>query len=117
MLKCLSPKVFLKSSENARHQNLNSATHRLWGFGGWELHELAHDVDGDGEDDGAVVLRRDAVEGLQVSQLWVDGVRSAGCYGVFASTYIARMYTLCMYTYVYIVYIRIYVHIRMYICA
>ena len=32
-------------------------------------HELRHDVDGDGEDDGAVLLRRDVVEGLQVAQL------------------------------------------------
>ena len=32
-------------------------------------HQLGDDVDGHGEDDGAVVLRRDAVQGLQVSQL------------------------------------------------
>ena len=31
------------------------------------VHELGHDVDGDGEDDGAVVLSRDAVECLQIS--------------------------------------------------
>ena len=33
------------------------------------LHEVRHDVDGDWEDDGAVVLRRDAVQGLQVTKL------------------------------------------------
>ena len=33
------------------------------------LHEVRHDVDRDGEDDGAVVLRRDAVQGLQVTKL------------------------------------------------
>jgi hypothetical protein len=32
-------------------------------------HELWHDVDGHGENDGAVVLSWDAVEGLQVPQL------------------------------------------------
>ena len=31
--------------------------------------QMRHDVDGDGEDDGAVVLGRDAVQGLQVPQL------------------------------------------------
>ena len=35
------------------------------------LHEVGHDVDGDGEDDRAVVLGRDAVQGLQVPQLGV----------------------------------------------
>ena len=30
---------------------------------------LGNDIDGDGEDDGAVVLRRDAVQRLQVPQL------------------------------------------------
>ena len=33
------------------------------------LHELRHDVDGDREDDGGVVLRGDAVQGLEISQL------------------------------------------------
>ena len=32
-------------------------------------HEVCHDVDGDGEDDCAVVLSCDAVQRLQVSQL------------------------------------------------
>ena len=32
-------------------------------------HQLGHHVDGDGEDDGAVVLSRDAVQGLQISHL------------------------------------------------
>ena len=32
-------------------------------------HEGGHDVDGHWEDDGAVVLRRDTVQGLQVPQL------------------------------------------------
>ena len=32
-------------------------------------HEVRDDVDGDGEDDGAVVLGGDTVEGLEVSQL------------------------------------------------
>ena len=31
--------------------------------------QMRHDVDGDGEDDGAVVLGRDAVQGLKVAQL------------------------------------------------
>ena len=31
--------------------------------------QLGDDVDGDGEHDGGVVLRRDAVQGLQVPQL------------------------------------------------
>ena len=31
--------------------------------------QMRHDVNGDGEDDGAVVLGRDAVQGLQVPQL------------------------------------------------
>ena len=33
------------------------------------LHELRHDVDGDREDDGGVVLRGDAVQGLEIPQL------------------------------------------------
>ena len=33
------------------------------------VHEVRDDVYGDGEDDGAVVLCRDTVEGLEVSQL------------------------------------------------
>ena len=33
------------------------------------MHELRHDVDGDREDDGGVVLRGDAVQGLEISQL------------------------------------------------
>ena len=37
------------------------------------LHEVGHDVDGDGEDDRAVVLGRDAVQGLQVPQLGAAG--------------------------------------------
>ena len=37
-------------------------------------HEGIEDIHGDREDDGAVVLRRDAVEGLQVSQLDKEGV-------------------------------------------
>ena len=37
------------------------------------LHEVGHDVDGDGEDDGAVVLGRDAVQGLEVPQLGAAG--------------------------------------------
>ena len=32
-------------------------------------HEGGHDVDGDGEDDGAVVLGGDAVQGLEIPQL------------------------------------------------
>ena len=40
---------------------------RLW----WVAHQLGDDVDGDGEDDGAVVLGGDAVQGLQVPQLGV----------------------------------------------
>lgn len=31
--------------------------------------QLRYDVNGNGEDDGAVVLRRDVVEGLQVTKL------------------------------------------------
>ena len=37
--------------------------------------ELGEKVDGDGEHDGAVALRRDAVEGLQVAQLQRPGAR------------------------------------------
>ena len=37
-------------------------------------HEVRHDVDGDGEDDCAVVLCCDAVQRLQVSQLERKGV-------------------------------------------
>ena len=37
------------------------------------LHEVGHDVYGDGEDDRAVVLGRDAVQGLQVPQLGAGG--------------------------------------------
>ena len=33
------------------------------------LHEVGHDVYGDGEDDRAVVLGGDAVQGLEVPQL------------------------------------------------
>ena len=33
------------------------------------LHEVVHDVHGHGEDDGRVVLRRDAVQRLQVAEL------------------------------------------------
>ena len=32
-------------------------------------HEVRHDVNGQGEDDGGVPLGRDAVQGLQVAQL------------------------------------------------
>ena len=32
-------------------------------------HEGGHDVDGDGEDDGAVVLGGDAVQRLQIAEL------------------------------------------------
>ena len=32
-------------------------------------HDIGDDVNRDGEDDGAVVLRRDAVQGLQVTKL------------------------------------------------
>ena len=39
------------------------------------LNEVGHDVDGDGEDDGAVVLGRDAVEGLQVAQLPTENIK------------------------------------------
>ena len=35
-------------------------------------HECGHDVDGDGEDDGAVVLGGDAVQGLEVPQLGIE---------------------------------------------
>ena len=34
-----------------------------------EGHEVGHDVDGDREDDGGVVLGRDAVQGLEIPQL------------------------------------------------
>ena len=34
-----------------------------------DRHEVGDDVDGDGEDDGGVVLGRDAVQRLQVPQL------------------------------------------------
>ena len=33
------------------------------------LHEVVHDVHGHGEDDGRVVLRRDAVQRLKVAEL------------------------------------------------
>ena len=33
------------------------------------LHNLGHDVDGDGEHDGGVVLGGDAVQGLQIPEL------------------------------------------------
>ena len=33
------------------------------------VHEVGHNVNGDGEDDGAVVLCCDAVESLEISQL------------------------------------------------
>ena len=33
------------------------------------LHEIGQDVDGHGEDDSAVVLSRNAVQGLEISQL------------------------------------------------
>lgn len=32
-------------------------------------HEVSHDIYGQGEDDGGVLLRRDGVEGLQVAKL------------------------------------------------
>ena len=32
-------------------------------------HEVAHDINGQGEDDGGVLLRCDGVEGLQVAKL------------------------------------------------
>lgn len=47
-------------------------------FGGWANlsvadqslpHEVSHDIYGQGEDDGGVLLRRDGVEGLQVAKL------------------------------------------------
>ena len=31
-----------------------------------ELHEAGHDVNGDGEDNGAIVLRRDPIQRLQI---------------------------------------------------
>ncbi len=37
--------------------------------GGGGLHEVVHEVHGHGEDDGGVVLRRDAVQRLEVPQL------------------------------------------------
>ena len=37
------------------------------------LHEVVHDVHGHGEDDGRVVLRRDAVQRLQVAELQTEG--------------------------------------------
>ena len=39
-----------------------------WVLASW-THEVRHDVDGDGEDDRAVVLCCDAVQRLQVPQL------------------------------------------------
>ena len=39
-----------------------------WVLASW-THEVRHDVDGDGEDDRAVVLGRDAVQRLQVAEL------------------------------------------------
>ena len=36
--------------------------------------QMRHDVNGDGEDDGAVVLGRDAVQGLKVAELRIMGV-------------------------------------------
>ena len=36
---------------------------------GARAHEAVDDVDGDREDDGGVVLRRDAVQGLEIPQL------------------------------------------------
>ena len=41
-----------------------------------KVHEAAHDVDGDGEDDSGVVLCGDAVEGLEVAEL--QGRRTVG---------------------------------------
>lgn len=32
-------------------------------------HEVSHDIYGQGEDDGGVLLRRNGVEGLQVAKL------------------------------------------------
>ena len=37
--------------------------------GGGRSHQLRYDVDGDREDDSAVVLGRDAVERLKIAQL------------------------------------------------
>ena len=37
------------------------------------LHEVVHDVHGHGEDDGRVVLRRDAVQRLKVAELQTEG--------------------------------------------
>jgi hypothetical protein len=39
-------------------------------------HELGHDVDGHGEDDGTVVLGRYAVQSLQVPQLTKQNISS-----------------------------------------
>ena len=53
-----------------------ASTHQLlmggcWGhqLAGRQRHEVGHDVDGDGEDDCAVVLCCDTVESLEISQL------------------------------------------------
>ena len=50
---------------------MKTALRRLGGWW-WRLplsNQLRYDVNGDGEDDGAVFLRRDVVEGLQVTKL------------------------------------------------
>ena len=53
-----------------------ASTHQLLMGGCWgcqlarrQRHEVGHNVNGDGEDDGAVVLCCDAVESLEISQL------------------------------------------------
>ena len=37
--------------------------------------EVVHDVHGHGEDDGGVVLGRDAVQGLEIAELETEGSR------------------------------------------
>ena len=39
----------------------------------WWGNEGSHDVDGEGEDDGGVVLRGDAAQGLEISELLFSG--------------------------------------------
>ena len=53
------------------------------GAGLGSLHELGHNVDGDGEDDGGVVLGGDAVQGLQISQLEHKHYRSCNLLQIY----------------------------------
>lgn len=41
---------------------------------------MRDNVDGDGEDNGAVLLRRDVVQGLQVAQLEDSSEEKRGCF-------------------------------------